>query len=404
MSGRPGLSAVLLAVALVAAAGCRVGSANPNPPASSSPTTPAPTVSRSTPSPSPPSCVDQVFDEMSERQRVGQLFLLGLANDELGSAEAGAIRTHHFGSVWFIATTTQGADGVRAVAEQVQNQATARATGRVRFFIAANQEGGLIQALRGPGFSTIPSAVEQGTMPASQLRSEATEWGRELSGAGVNMNFAPVMDVVPAGTESQNQPIGVLQREYGHDPGTVAREGSAFLRGMARAAVATSAKHFPGLGRVVGNTDVTSGVVDDVTTPDDPYLAPFRRAIRDGVPFVMVALATYTKIDPDHLAAFSPTVIGLLRDQLGFRGVVLSDDLGETKAVAHIAPADRAIDFLQAGGDMIISKTLDPAVEMADALVSKAAADPSFRALVDAAAMHVLQTKESFGLLPCSGD
>ena len=109
----------------------------------------------------------------------------------------------------------------------------------------------------------------------------------------------------------------------------------------------------------------------------------------------MVALATYTKIDPDHLAAFSPTVIGLLRDQLGFEGVVLSDDLGETKAVADIAPADRAIDFLQAGGDMIISKTLDPAVEMARALVSKAASDPSFRALVDDAALRVLRAKDS---------
>jgi len=341
---------------------------------------------------------------MSEKQRVGQLFLLGLADDRLGTAEAAAIKAHHFGSVWFIATTTEGAEEVRGVAEQVQNQATARSTGRVRFFVAANQEGGLIQALRGPGFSTIPSAVDQGIMPPSELRAEATEWGRELSAAGVNMNFAPVMDVVPAGTDSQNQPIGALHREYGHDPTTVAREGSAFLRGMTRARVATSAKHFPGLGRVVGNTDVTAGVADNVTTPDDPDLMPFGRAVRDGVPFVMVALATYTKIDPDHLAAFSPTVIGLLRDQLGFDGVVLSDDLGETKAVADIAPADRAIDFLQAGGNMIISKTLDPAVEMARALVSKAASDPSFRALVDDAALRVLRAKDSFGLLPCSGD
>ena len=121
-------------------------------------------------------------------------------------------------------------------------------------------------------------------------------------------------------------------------------------------------------------------------------------------PFVMVALATYTKIDPAHLAVFSPTVIGLLRDQLGFGGVVLSDDLGETKAVADIAPSDRAVDFLEAGGNMIISKTLDPAVEMADALVSKAKSDSSFRALVDDAALRVLRAKDSFGLLPCSGD
>jgi beta-N-acetylhexosaminidase len=404
--GRPGFRASLVALALVAAAGCRSnsGASGPSGPPPSTPSSTSTSVSPTGSPPPQPSCVDEVLQGLTLKQRVGQLFLLGLADDQLGPAETEAIRTHHFGSVWFIATTTEGSAAVRAVTEQVQDQATQRSTDLVRFLIAANQEGGLIQALRGPGFSTIPSAVVQGTMSPSELRSDATEWGREMSSAGVNMNFAPVMDVVPAGTESQNQPIGVLQREYGHDPATVSSHGAAFLKGMAQAGVATSAKHFPGLGRVVGNTDVTAGVVDTVTTPDDPYLAPFQKAVKDGVPFVMVALATYTKIDPAHLAVFSPTVIGLLRDQLGFGGVVLSDDLGETKAVADIAPSDRAIDFLEAGGNMIISKTLDPAVEMADALVSKARSDSSFRALVDDDAHRVLTAKETFGLLPCSGD
>jgi beta-N-acetylhexosaminidase len=94
----------------------------------------------------------------------------------------------------------------------------------------------------------------------------------------------------------------------------------------------------------------------------------------------------------------------LLRRQLGFRGVVLSDDLGETKAVADVPPADRAIRFLQAGGDLIISKTLGPAEEMASALVSKAARDPKFRARVSDAALRVLEAKERAGLLPCGGD
>jgi beta-N-acetylhexosaminidase len=71
--------------------------------------------------------------------------------------------------------------------------------------------------------------------------------------------------------------------------------------------------------------------VDEVTQRDDPYLQPFATAVRAGVPFVMVSLATYTKIDPDHLAVFSPTVIdGMLRGDLGFDGVVISDALGAT--------------------------------------------------------------------------
>src|SRR6185437_10837438 len=141
------------------------------------------------------------------------------------------------------------------------------------------------QALRGPGFSTMPSALDQGTVAPPALRAAAAEWGRQLAAAGVNLNFAPVMDVVPPGTDAQNQPIGALQRAFGHDPGTTGRHGAAFVRGMRAAGIATTAKHFPGLGRVVGNTDFTAQVTDTVTTPSDPYLASFHRAIRAGVPF-----------------------------------------------------------------------------------------------------------------------
>jgi beta-N-acetylhexosaminidase len=229
---------------------------------------------------------------MSEAQRVGQLLVVGLREDRLGPAETTGIRQHHFGSVSFIQTTTRGVAGVRAVADAVQALATKANTAGVGFYVAANQEGGMIQALRGAGFSTMPTALNQGKLSASMLQADTEAWGRELLAAGVNLNFAPVMDVVPAGTQSRNQPIGVLEREYGSDPGTVGTRGVAFLRGMAGVGVTTTAKHFPGLGRVVGNTDFTADVVDSVTTPDDPYLHPFEQAIHAGVPMVMVALAT----------------------------------------------------------------------------------------------------------------
>jgi beta-N-acetylhexosaminidase len=219
----------------------------------------------------------------------------------------------------------------------------------------------------------------------------------------VNLNFAPVLDVVPPGTETVNEPIGALDREYGHSPAEVGSHGVAVLRGMTAAGAATSAKHFPGLGRVEGNTDFTADVVDTVTTADDQFLDPFRRAVRAGVPMVMVALATYTKIDPDHLAVFSSAVMRLLRDGLGFRGVIVSDDLGATSAVEGIAPADRAIGFLEAGGDLIIAKTVPSADPMAAAVLARSRQDPAFRALVDRAALRVLEAKQTSGLLACPG-
>jgi beta-N-acetylhexosaminidase len=330
--------------------------------------------------------------------------MIGLADSRLGTGETDAIRSQYFGSVTFVQTSTVGVDATRDVTDAVQAQATAKATGGVGFLVGVNQEGGQIQALRGAGFSTIPTAVEQGMWSTAKLEDQAATWGGQLAAAGVNLNFAPVMDVVPAGTESQNQPIGALQREYGSDPTTVANHGVAFLTGMQEAGVDPTAKHFPGLGRVEGNTDFAADVVDDVTTTDDPFLKPFRRAVNAGAPFVMVSEATYTRIDPKHLAVFSPTIItDMLRGDLGFTGEVVSDEIGDAEAVQALPVANRGVDFLRAGGDLIVSKTVDPAEAMAKAIRSRAGHDPAFAARVDDAVLHVLEAKDALGLLPCSG-
>jgi beta-N-acetylhexosaminidase len=349
--------------------------------------------------PSPPSsCPAQVFSRMTEAQRVGQLFLVGIAED----AAPESIATYHFGSLLFGTSSTAGVARIQQVTHAVQSLASSRATDGVRFFIAANQEGGQIQALQGPGFSVIRSALAQGQSSVLALQRQAADWGSELRRAGVNLNLAPVMDVVPPGTASQNQPIGVLQREFGDNPATTAAHGAAFIRGMREAGVATTAKHFPGLGRVLGNTDFTAGVVDTTTAPNDPYLRSFQAAIDAGVPFVMVALATYTRIDPGHLAAFSPRVMRvMLRQQMRFQGVIISDDLGVATAVAGISPAARGIDFLAAGGDMITSQTLAAAAAMDRAILSRVAHDSAFRATVSSAVMRVLSAKQAYGLLPC---
>jgi len=370
---------------------------------------PTPTPVRATPGPVPAtpsatpelSCVDRTLATMSEAQRIGQLFMVGLVDDQLDTTETQAIAQFHFGSVDYTRRTARGVAADRALADAVQGLATIAATQRVRFLIAANQEGGLVQGLSGPGFDPMPSALDQGSLTPAALQSMAARWGRELHAAGINLNFAPVADVVPPGTDTQNAPIGQLQREYGHDPATVASHVAAFIAGMREAGVATTVKHYPGLGRVAGNTDFTTSVVDTVTTRNDPYLAPFVSAVRYGVPFVMVSLATYDQIDPQHLAAFSPTIIaGMLRHDLGYRGVVISDSLGAT-AVASIPPGTRAIDFVAAGGDMIIINQLGPAIAMADALAAGVAQSALFRARVDNAVHNVLRAKLAQGLLPC---
>jgi beta-N-acetylhexosaminidase len=366
----------------------------PSPSDSSDPVSSAPAAAES--------CPARVYAGMTEAQRVGQLFIVGIAGDP-DSVIAPAVATYHFGSLLFASTNTVGVLALQAMNRAVQSMATAQATAKTGFFIGANQEGGEVQQLQGPGFATIPSAVEQGQLPTATLQKLAAYWGSELKAAGVNLDLAPVLDVVPAATQEQNQPIGVLDREYGHEPEIVTVHGVAFIRGMQQAGIATTAKHFPGLGRVIGNTDFSSDVVDTITTSSDAYLSTYQAAINVGVPFVMVSLATYTLIDPYHLAVFSSRVMRtILRQQMHFRGVIISDDLGEAAAVAAIAPATRAIDFLTAGGDMITSATLPAAEVMATEVLRRADANAAFRSDVESADMQILAAKQSSGLLPCN--
>jgi beta-N-acetylhexosaminidase len=340
-----------------------------------------------------------VFSQLSLAQRVGQLFLVAVNGDTAGPPLAAAVRAYHFGSLLL----TESAAGSAALAVQTaaMQRLAPSAAGGVPFFIAANQEGGEVQQLTGPGFAVMPSALVQGTWPASRLRAAAASWGTELRAAGVNLDLAPVMDVVPAATAAGNAPIGALDREYGASPVTNGAHGAAFIQGLAAAGVATVAKHFPGLGRVTGNTDFTAGVTDNVTTAGDPDLNSFRSAVGAGVPMVMVALATYTKIDPKRLAVFSPAVMRLLRGQFGFDGVIISDDLGDASAVQGIPAGTRAVDFLTAGGDLITSQSAAPAEQMAAAVLARAAGNAAFRSTVDAAAQRVVDAKRAAGLLAC---
>jgi beta-N-acetylhexosaminidase len=400
------VAASAAAVACVVAAGCSGGSpfsalptkgtaeASSSPPTTATPDAPTLATPES-------ACVTQVFDQLTLAQRVGQLFLVAPddADDIAGPQMTQAIDSYHFGSV-LLPENDQGTAALAAVTAAVQALAPT-ATDGVKFLIGANQEGGEVQQLTGPGFDVMPSELVQGTWTTSALQAQAQTWGDELKAAGVNLDLAPVMDVVPQATAAANAPIGALDREFGYDPQANGEHGVAFVAGLAQAGVASVAKHFPGLGRVTANTDFAADVVDTVTTADDPYLDSFRAVVNAGVPYVMVAEATYTQIDPDHLGVFSPTIMRLLRNGLGFKGVILSDDIGDAKAVASIPAAQRGIDFLQAGGDLITSQSIEPAEQMAAAIVAEANADAAFRATVDAAAQRVLAAKQEQRLLPC---
>ena len=304
------------------------------------------------------------------------------------------------GGVFLAGRTTASADALAAELADLQQIVTKTAGAPVH--VAVDQEGGYVQSLKGTDFPDILTAVAQGEQSSSDLADGTADWAKRLVAAGVTLDLAPVADVVPAGTADENPPIGAQDRQYGSTPNAVSDSVGTVIRSMLGAKLGTTVKHFPGLGRVRANTDTSADAIDSETTASDPSLDPFKAAIAAHTTAVMISSATYPQLDPNHIAAFSTAIItGLLRQKLHFNGLVISDDLGGAVAVSALPAGQRAVDFVRAGGDMVLTVQAADVVPMTSALTLLAARDKTFRARVDNAALHVLASKQSVGLLRC---
>jgi beta-N-acetylhexosaminidase len=398
-----------LVVAATTLAACTGGSPGPgttgsttagtaSSPTSSSTATSSTSSSSTTSSTRAASCGERLAAAMTPSQRAGQLLMVGLQSGSSVSALASRARSEHLGGVVLLGGWGGGASTVSSATTTLQKGQ------QPRLLVAADQEGGQVQQLRGPGFTSIPSARGQATLGTTSEQRDVRAWSAELEHAGVNVNLAPVADTVPTSLGTANAPIGRYQRDFAPgSPATNARYAAAFVRGTVAAGIVPTLKHFPGLGRVTGNTDVTSaGTTDRTTGVTDPYLAPFQAGIRAGAPLVMISSARYPRIDPDNRAMFSTAVVtDLLRRRLGFRGVVITDDVGAAKAVADVPVGERATRFIAAGGDIVLTASAGQAPVMLRAIAARRASSKAFAAQVDAAAGRVLDLKVRLGLAHC---
>jgi beta-glucosidase-like glycosyl hydrolase len=399
---RPALPALLCALLLLT--GCSSGATTTSATMTSGTTSSAaPSTSTSAPTPDRPPPAGAAtaerqaaaaLEDLDERDRVAQLFLVGVPLDDLASGDA--LAEEGMGGLFLAGRSEAPAAELAATTKRWQ----ALAPGPT-LWIAADQEGGAVQTLKGPGFTRLPSATDQGALPPAELSAQAGRMGAELAAAGVNLNLAPVADIVPAGTEDGNEPVGAFDRQYGSTASEVTASAGAVVDGLAGAGVTATLKHFPGLGRVQGNTDTRASVVDRVTTAGDEQVAAFGTLARSAErPFVMASSATYARIDPHHRAAFSSIVLtDVLRGQQEFDGVIVTDDVGNAAAVRDVGAGERAVWFLAAGGTVVL--TVDPAIVpgMVDAVLARSAADPAFAATVRAAVLTALTAKAHAGLL-----
>ncbi len=217
-------------------------------------------------------------------------------------------------------------------------------------WIAVDQEGGKVRRLSAHnGFRDWPSALAMGRRTPERTWENAMNMGLLLADMGINLNFAPSLDL-----HMPDSPvIGKLERAFSSDPARVAQHGEAFARGMRAANVISCYKHFPGHGSAKGDTH--EGYVDISSTWSERELEPFQAVLTGENPaMVRVAHVTLRQMDT-RPASFSPAVsTGLLREKLGFRGVIITDDLDMEAVAAHYPLKERIRLAVEAGADILL--------------------------------------------------
>jgi beta-N-acetylhexosaminidase len=272
------------------------------------------------------------------------LFCFGFDGTELTDH----IREHvgnGLGGVILFKRNLHDLEQICALTSSVHNHAPAP------LLVGADQEGGRVVRLPPPFLNPPPAAVLGRIDDPGLARDIARAVGRELRAAGLNWNLTPVLDVH---TNPENPIIG--DRAFSHDPWQVARLALATLHGFEDAGVLTTGKHFPGHGDTATDSHLT--------LPESPQsqarwnaveFLPFREAIRAGIPSILVAHLNCPALDPVAPSSLSRVIVtDILRGELGFDGVVVSDDLEMQAIMARFDVGEAAVRFLEAGGDLIL--------------------------------------------------
>lgn len=266
-------------------------------------------------------------------------------------------------------------------------------------WISVDQEGGRVARLKAP-FTEWPPVITLGRSDREELVERfATALAQELAAVGVNLDYAPVLDVH---TNPQNPVIG--DRAFAEDAERAARLGAVFIRAFQREGVAACGKHFPGHGDTATDSHLELPVLDhDRRRLEAVEIVPFRRAIDAGVATIMTAHVLLPAIDERKPASLSPTVVqGWLKDTLGFEGVVVSDDLG-MNAISRTLPLGPAsVEAIAAGSDALLwcNSTIDEQVDALEILIRAVEADVRLQRRVEDAFARQARIKTRLLSLP----
>ncbi len=276
---------------------------------------------------------------------VGQRLIVAMTGTAPDSRLLARVRAGEVGGVILSGVNARSALQVRALTDSLR--AAARAGGRPPLLVAVDQEGGPTRRLAWA--PPLRSAERLGQLAPAAVRAQGLAAARALRAAGIDVDLAPVADVPSAAGSF----IAAEGRAFSTDPAQAAALATAFAQGLADGGVAATAKHFPGLGRAATTTDTAVVAIPASRAKLLADLVPFRSLIDAGVPLVMLSNATYTALGPKP-AVLSSAVHALLRGELGFDGVTVSDALNAASVLQGRSVESAAVLAAEAGTDLLL--------------------------------------------------
>jgi len=332
---------------------------------------------------------------MTLEQMIGQTLCVGFDGLTPTPEIIDLIQRHHVGNIILFSRNVRDTEQLRALTASLQ--ALAKQGGHAHpLIITIDQENGTVQRL-GKGSTAFPGNMALGATGSEDLAYEVAQaTGQELSALGVTMNFAPVLDV---NNNPANPVIGT--RSYGEDPQLVAKFGAAAVNGLHSASVMTTIKHFPGHGDTTIDSHLALAQIPfDMQRLNAVELVPFKRGVEAGTDAVMTAHGAFPAITGDDAlpATLSSAILrGLLREQLGFKGVIVTDCLEMDAISQGIGVAQGSVTALAAGADMVlISHRIDRQMAGLTAIREAVESGKLARSVIERAAERVLQLKASY--------
>ncbi|MCQ4807273.1 beta-N-acetylhexosaminidase [Intestinimonas massiliensis] len=349
-----------------------------------------------TPVPEPDPFAEQLA-AMTVEEKVGQLLIGGFEGTEIGDQATRLVQEYQVGGLILYGRNIAGAGQLVTLT----NGLKALNGDGIPLFLSIDQEGGGVDRMP-PEVRRTPGAYcvgQTGSVPAAQSYGDVL--AAECAAFGLNLDFAPVLDVW---SNPGNTVIG--QRAFSADARTVAGLGPAAARRMMDQGIIPAVKHFPGHGDTAVDSHVGLPVVDKSPEElEETELIPFRAAIQsagtDGqVPAVMVAHILLTQLDPERPASLSPAVVtGLLREELGFAGAVLTDDLTMGAVTQSYGLGEAAVLAVEAGCDiLLVCHGQDSVPAVRTALLEAAASGRITAERLDESVYRILRLKTEYAL------